>query len=113
MAGTFVIILLVFHKLMLYYVTSLHVFSCCPSFTFPPLPLHQVDGDLKQDGSTADMIFSIPYLISYISGIFRLEKGDLLLTGTPAGVGPVEPGQTITAGIEGVAEIKFPVVKRR
>ena len=67
----------------------------------PPPPLHQVDGDLKQDGSTADMIFSIPYLISYISGIFRLEKGDLLLTGTPAGVGPVEPGQsqTITAGL--------------
>ena len=58
------------------------------------------------------MIFSIPFLISYISRICRLEEGDLLLTGTPAGVGPVEAGQTITAGIEGVTEISFPVVKR-
>ena len=58
------------------------------------------------------MIFSVPFLISYISRICRWEEGDLLLTGTPAGVGPVEAGQTITAGIEGVAEIKFYVVKR-
>ena len=59
------------------------------------------------------MIFSIPFLISYISRIFQLEEGDLLLTGTPEGVGPVVAGQTITAGIEGVAEISFPVVKRK
>ena len=72
----------------------------------------QVDGNLKQSGSTTDMIFTVPFLISYISSVSRLEVGDLLLTGTPAGVGPVVPGQTITAGIEGVADISFPVVKR-
>ena len=71
----------------------------------------KVDGDTKQDGSTRDMVFSIPYLISYISRIFSLEAGDVILTGTPEGVGPVKPGQVITAGIEGVVEMSFPVVQ--
>lgn len=70
----------------------------------------RVDGELKQSGSTGDMVFSVPSLISYISKIFTLEAGDLILTGTPEGVGPVLPGQTITAGIEGLTEMKFSVV---
>ena len=69
----------------------------------------KVDGQLKQDGNTKDMVFSIPYLISYISQIFSLEVGDVILTGTPEGVGPVKPGQVITAGIEGLIEMTFPV----
>ena len=73
----------------------------------------KVDDTLRQNGSTNDMIFPVPYLISYISHIFRLEVGDVILTGTPAGVGPVKPGQTISAGIEGVMEISFPVVERK
>ena len=73
----------------------------------------KVDGEIKQNGSTSDMIFSVPYLISYISRIFTLEAGDVILTGTPEGVGPVKPGQTITAGIEGVVEMNFPVVQRK
>lgn len=72
----------------------------------------KVDGDLKQNGTTADMLFSVPGLISYISNIFSLEAGDLILTGTPEGVGPVKPGQTITAGIEGVMQMTFPVVEQ-
>lgn len=72
----------------------------------------KVDGDLKQDGSTKDMIFSVPYLISYISKIFSLEVGDVIITGTPEGVGPVKPGQTITAGIQGVMEMTFPVTSQ-
>lgn len=72
----------------------------------------KVDGQMKQDGNTRDMVFSIPYLISFISRIFTLEVGDVILTGTPEGVGPVKPGQTITAGIGGgVVEVTFPVVK--
>ncbi|KAG9295774.1 hypothetical protein G9A89_009002 [Geosiphon pyriformis] len=59
----------------------------------------KVDNVTKQDGNTKDMIFSIPLLIEHISSIMKLEPGDLLLTGTPEGVGPVEPGQTITAGL--------------
>ena len=70
----------------------------------------KVDGELKQRGSTSNMVFSVPYLISFISRIFTLEEGDVILTGTPEGVGPVLPGQTITAGIEGVTEMTFPVV---
>ena len=71
-----------------------------------------VDGELKQQGSTKDMVFSIPYLVSYISRIFTLEVGDVILTGTPEGVGPVRPGQTIRAGIEGVVEMTFPVASQ-
>lgn len=73
----------------------------------------KVDGELKQNGSTKDMVFPIPYLISFISRIFTLEEGDLILTGTPEGVGPVHAGQTITAGIEGVVEMKFSVVAQK
>ncbi len=72
----------------------------------------KVDGVTKQDGTTRDMIFTVPYLISYISRIFSLEAGDVIITGTPEGVGPVKPGQTITAGIEGVMEMTFPVTSQ-
>ena len=72
----------------------------------------KVDGVMKQDGNTRNMVFSVPYLISFISRIFTLEAGDVILTGTPEGVGPVKPGQTITAGIGGdVVEVTFPVVQ--
>lgn len=70
----------------------------------------KVDGELKQNGSTSDMVYPVPYLVSFISQIFTLEEGDVILTGTPEGVGPVLPGQTITAGIEGVTDMTFPVV---
>ena len=70
----------------------------------------KVDEAMKQNGNTKDMIFSVPFLISYISDIFTLEGGDVILTGTPSGVGPVNQGQTITAGIEGILEMKFLVV---
>ncbi|APG24301.1 MAG: fumarylacetoacetate hydrolase family protein [Syntrophotalea acetylenica] len=61
-----------------------------------------VNGETRQDGNTAEMIFKIPALISAASAIFTLEKGDILLTGTPAGVGPVVQGDQICAEIEGV-----------
>lgn len=58
------------------------------------------------------MVFPVTELLSYISSIFTLEPGDLILTGTPEGVGPVEAGQTITAGIDGLLEMSFPVVAK-
>lgn len=67
----------------------------------------KVNGEERQNGNTKDMLFSVPKLISYISGIFTLEEGDLILTGTPSGVGPVKSGDVITAGIEGLPDIKF------
>jgi acylpyruvate hydrolase len=64
----------------------------------------KVNGQLRQQGSTSDWIFSLPTLVAHISRIFTLEEGDLILTGTPEGVGAVKPGDTITAGIKGLAE---------
>lgn len=55
-----------------------------------------IDGVVKQSGVTADMIFDVPTLISFVSGIMKLEEGDLILTGTPAGVGPVKAGETVS-----------------
>ncbi|KAJ8036558.1 Acylpyruvase FAHD1, mitochondrial [Holothuria leucospilota] len=64
---------------------------------------------LRQDGNTRDMIFKIPTIISYISKYMTLEEGDLILTGTPSGVGAVNSGDTITAGLAELAQIKVSV----
>ena len=61
-----------------------------------PSPHHlniwlKVDDELRQNGNTADMVHNIPFLIAYVSRIMTLEEGDLLITGTPEGVGPVPP----------------------
>lgn len=59
----------------------------------------KVNGITKQDGTTADMIFRIPQLIEHISSIMTLEEGDLVLTGTPSGVGPVVPGDNVECAV--------------
>ncbi|KAK1315915.1 hypothetical protein QJS10_CPA05g00358 [Acorus calamus] len=73
----------------------------------------KVDDEFRQKGSTKDMIFKIPYLVSHISSIMTLLEGDAILTGTPQGVGPVRVGQKITAGITGLVDVYFDVQKRR
>jgi acylpyruvate hydrolase len=57
----------------------------------------QVNGHFRQEGSTADMVFSVRELVAYCSNIFTLQPGDLLFTGTPEGVGPVEDGDVLEA----------------
>ena len=69
----------------------------------------KVDGNMKQKGNTKDMIFDIPSLVSWVSDYFTLEVGDLILTGTPSGVGPVKPGDVIECGITGVTTMKYEV----
>lgn len=69
----------------------------------------KVNDQLRQEGNTSDMIFSIPYLISYLSKFFTLEPGDLILTGTPSGVGPVAKGDTIQAGLTDIVTMTFKV----
>ncbi len=71
-----------------------------------------VNGETMQDASTADMIFKIPYLVHYLSQTFTLEPGDLILTGTPSGVGKgMEPprflndGDTVSVAIEGIGTL--------
>ncbi|GMH18778.1 hypothetical protein Nepgr_020619 [Nepenthes gracilis] len=73
----------------------------------------KIDGETRQKGSTKDMIFKIPFLISHISSIMTLLEGDIILTGTPQGVGPVKAGQKITAGITGLLDVHFEVGLRR
>jgi 2-keto-4-pentenoate hydratase/2-oxohepta-3-ene-1,7-dioic acid hydratase in catechol pathway len=62
----------------------------------------RVNGELRQHGSTLDLIFSIPALLAYISAAISLEPGDLILTGTPAGVGPLQPGDRVDVAITGL-----------
>ncbi|VCW69798.1 unnamed protein product [Gulo gulo] len=71
----------------------------------------RVNGELRQEGETASMIFPIPYIISYVSKIMTLEEGDIILTGTPKGVGPVRENDEIQAGIRGVVSMRFTVEK--
>lgn len=69
-----------------------------------------LDGTVHQQDSTAKMVRSIPSLVSYISGFTTLLPGDVILTGTPAGVGPMNPGQQISVEIEGIGTLSNPVV---
>ena len=71
-----------------------------------------VDGELKQDGNTRDLIFPLGVIISYISQVMTLEPGDLIATGTPAGVGPLQPGSTVVVAVEGVGELRNAVRNR-
>ncbi len=70
------------------------------------------DGVVVQDGSTADLIFDVPSLIAYLSASFTLLPGDVILTGTPAGVGPVEHGQRVEVEIDGIDTLANPFVRR-
>jgi 2-keto-4-pentenoate hydratase/2-oxohepta-3-ene-1,7-dioic acid hydratase in catechol pathway len=69
----------------------------------------EVNDEVRQLGRTKDMIFDVPTLVSYVSHIMTLLPGDVVLTGTPAGVGPVVDGDTVTVRIEGIGELANPV----
>jgi 2-keto-4-pentenoate hydratase/2-oxohepta-3-ene-1,7-dioic acid hydratase in catechol pathway len=70
----------------------------------------RVNGEEKQRGTSSQMVFSIPFLISYISRIMTLEPGDLLATGTPEGIGPLAHGDRVEVELPGVATLSNPVV---
>jgi len=69
-----------------------------------------VNGELKQDGDLDHMIWKPPEVISYLSGLFTLQPGDLIMTGTPTGVGAIVPGDVMTGAVEGIGEIDVTVV---
>lgn len=69
-----------------------------------------VDGEVRQKGDLDQMIWKVPEMIAYLSSLFDLVPGDVIMTGTPSGVGPVERGQTMHASIEGVGETRHKVV---
>ena len=70
----------------------------------------RLNGELKQEASTVDMIFSVPVLIAFISKNMTLEEGDIIASGTPSGVSPIKPGDTVEIEIENIGILKNPVI---
>ena len=70
----------------------------------------RVNGKERQRAELSDMIWSVPEQIEYLSHFYTLEPGDLIYSGTPAGVGPVQPGDELHAGVDGVGELKVRIV---
>jgi 2-keto-4-pentenoate hydratase/2-oxohepta-3-ene-1,7-dioic acid hydratase in catechol pathway len=69
----------------------------------------RVNGEVRQHASTLDFIFSIPTLLSFITAAFTLEPGDVILTGTPSGVGPLAPGDQVEVSIAGLGTLRHTV----
>lgn len=72
----------------------------------------RVNGEVRQEGSTSDMIFDLAHLVSAISHVFTLEPGDLIYTGTPEGVGPVIEGDEMVAEVDGLPRLEVGVTRR-
>ena len=70
----------------------------------------RINSVVNQSGNTRDMIFPIPVLISYISRQFTLEEGDIIATGTPAGISPIVPGDTVEVEVEKIGILRNPVI---
>ena len=71
----------------------------------------RINGSVRQHGSASGMVFDIPALLSFISGVMTLEPGDLVLTGTPEGVGTLSPGDEVEVEIAGVSRVSNPVTR--
>jgi 2-keto-4-pentenoate hydratase/2-oxohepta-3-ene-1,7-dioic acid hydratase in catechol pathway len=71
----------------------------------------RLNGELRQDSTTDMLIFSLPFLLSYITNVITLAPGDVVLTGTPAGVGPMQPGDSVEVTIEGIGALRNTVVR--
>jgi 2-keto-4-pentenoate hydratase/2-oxohepta-3-ene-1,7-dioic acid hydratase in catechol pathway len=71
-----------------------------------------VNGNLRQDSRTRELIFTIPELVEFISSVMTLLPGDIISTGTPSGIGPIRPGDSVTIHVEGVGALTNPVVVR-
>ena len=68
-----------------------------------------VNGEIKQKATSSEMVFKIPMLLSFISHIMTLEPGDLVATGTPAGISPLRAGDTVEVSIKGISRVRNPV----
>lgn len=73
----------------------------------------RLNGEVKQRGNTSDLLFSVPRLIAYLSSFMTLLPGDVIMTGTPSGVGPIRPGDVFEVEIEGIGTLSNPVVAEK
>jgi len=80
----------------------------------------EINGEVMQSSNTGEMIFRLPELIAYLSSVFTLEAGDIITTGTPAGVGFAKrpprwlrPGDEVVVKIDGLGELRNPVVAEK
>lgn len=71
-----------------------------------------VNGQIRQDSRTRELIFTIPELVAFISSIMTLLPGDIISTGTPSGIGPIVPGDSVSVSVEGVGVLTNPVVQQ-
>ncbi len=72
-----------------------------------------VNGELTQQGTTADMIFDVPFLVEYLSGIMTLKPGDMIATGTPKGLKDMQPGDTVVCEIEKIGALETRIVSEQ
>jgi fumarylpyruvate hydrolase len=86
--------------------------SVCGHRTSGPISL-EVNGEVKQTGDLSHMIWNIPEIISNLSKSYVLMPGDLIYTGTPAGVGPVVPGDVIVSKVDGLPDLTTPIIARK
>jgi len=70
----------------------------------------RLNGRVVQDSNTRHMLFDIPRIIAFIARNFTMEPGDIIITGTPAGVGPIQPGDMVEVEIEKIGVLKNPVI---
>lgn len=73
----------------------------------------KVNGEVKQDASTSEMVFKVPQLLEAITSVMTLLPGDVVLTGTPAGVGPLQPGDEVSVTIEGIGTLTNHVIRQQ
>ncbi|MBN1316265.1 MAG: fumarylacetoacetate hydrolase family protein, partial [Anaerolineales bacterium] len=71
--------------------------------------ISKLNGEIRQQGNTDKMVFDVPALVAYISGVMTLEPGDAIMTGTPAGIGPMADGDMIEISVEGIGTLSNPV----
>jgi 2-keto-4-pentenoate hydratase/2-oxohepta-3-ene-1,7-dioic acid hydratase in catechol pathway len=71
-----------------------------------------VDGEVRQDGRTAQLLHDVPAIVEWVTAFMTLLPGDVILTGTPAGVGPLAVGNAVTVLVEGIGPLTNPVVAR-
>lgn len=72
----------------------------------------ELNAEVRQDGKTSDMMYAVPDIVAYITSFMTLLPGDVILTGTPAGVGPMQPGDTVSVTVEGIGTLTNSVVAR-